>query len=417
MNLYSGAPYWLVRNGLPQELLPLSQSTEAGVVVVGGGITGALIADALSTAGEDVLLLDARAPGAGSTAASTALIQYEIDLELQELVKRLGEARAVAAYRCALDGVQRLRELSDAMDGEASASSNGTVTLDAALPSAEFTQRNSLYLASHRRDGRRLAREAALRERHHIPIEYWDATRVEGRYGFASHGALFSDCAATMDPMRFTAGLLARAGRNGARIAGRTRVTGLASFPDHVVVSTDVGAEVRARCVVIATGYESPLEIVQSYVQLRSTYALVTEPLRSFGAWDDGTLVWETRRPYGYMRTSPDGRIIAGGGDVGFKAEGARDVMLHAKAGVIAKRLARTVPDVVIDVAHSWTGTFGETADGLPYIGEHPALPNVLFALGYGGNGITFSAIASDLIVQLVQGECPKEAALFGFGR
>ena len=167
----------------------------------------------------------------------------------------------------------------------------------------------------------------------------------------------------------------------------------------------------------IATGYESPLDIVRPYVALNSTYAIVTEPVESFGKWNDRSLVWESQRPYTYVRTTPDGRIIAGGEDVPFKAEGPRDALLPITTGRIAKRLSTLVPDVPIEVAHPWTGTFAETEDGLPYIGEHPALPHVLFALGYGGNGITFSVIAAELLNALVHGEQPPEAALFGFER
>lgn len=409
MNLYSGAPFWLVRNGLPSEVAPLARSAEADVLVVGGGITGALVADALSTSGRDVLLVDARIPGTGSTAASTALLQYEIDLELGALIDMIGEDAAADAYRCAVQGVDRLREVSASLDAMPHAADGRR--------SPGFTPCNSLYLASGRGDGRRLAREVDLRQRFGIPAEFRTAAQVESAFGFPSHGAIFTDHAATVDPMRLTAALLERAISNGARVAGRTRVREIVSSAHGVQATTDRGCEVRARHVVIATGYESPVDLVRPYVQLRSTFALVTEPTTVQGRWNDGSVVWETRRPYSYMRRSDDGRIIAGGEDVRFTAEIARDVLLHGKSVRIAKRLGRLLPDVPIDVAHTWTGTFGETRDGLPYIGEHPALPHVIFALGYGGNGITFSTIAADLIVQLVRGERPRAASLFGFER
>ena len=46
-----------------------------------------------------------------------------------------------------------------------------------------------------------------------------------------------------------------------------------------------------------------------------------------------------------------------------------------------------------------WGGTFGETEDGLPYIGTARQFPHGYFALGYGGNGITFSWIAANLLL------------------
>ena len=51
------------------------------VVVIGGGITGALAAVHLADAGVKTMVLDERNIGTGSTSASTALLQYEIDCD------------------------------------------------------------------------------------------------------------------------------------------------------------------------------------------------------------------------------------------------------------------------------------------------------------------------------------------------
>lgn len=400
LSLHSGAPFWLLRNGLPPEEQPLTGSTSADVAIVGGGITGALVADSLAASGADVILIDARIPGSGSTAASTALIQYEIDFSLRELAQSMGEPRAVHAYRCAVsavDGLARLcAELGD---------------------TSMFSLRGSLFLGSRRRDRAQLAEEVALRQRYGIPAEFWDARRVEERYGFASYGAIHTTHAADMDPLRLTSALLARARANGVRVAGRTRIDQLHATPSGVTLTTTDGATVRARTVVIATGYEAPLDIVRQYVSLNSTYAFVTEPMDAMGKWNDGTLVWESKRPYTYLRMTPDHRIMCGGDDVPFEAEQPRDMLLPIKTRRLERRLQTMLPDIAFEVAHAWTGTFAETKDGLPYIGAHPELPGVLFALGYGGNGITFSYVAAELIGALVRGEKPPEAELFGFER
>jgi glycine/D-amino acid oxidase-like deaminating enzyme len=68
-------------------------------------------------------------------------------------------------------------------------------------------------------------------------------------------------------------------------------------------------------------------------------------------------------------------------------------------------------------LATAWTGTFAESADGLPYIGPHKAFPGAQFALGYGGNGITFATIASTIIPDLISGIKNQDARLFRFGR
>jgi glycine/D-amino acid oxidase-like deaminating enzyme len=70
-----------------------------------------------------------------------------------------------------------------------------------------------------------------------------------------------------------------------------------------------------------------------------------------------------------------------------------------------------------LEVAYAWAGTFGETKDGLPYIGVHPRFPHVYFALCYGGNGITFSVIAAEILRDDFIRRTNRDARLFRFGR
>src|SRR5688572_29024784 len=109
MDLTSPAPFWLLRNGLGVSPPPLPGNARCEVVVIGAGITGALVADALCAEGRDVIALDRRQPGLGSTAASTALLQYEIDVHLTDLIESVGRVRAEAAYLACRHGIASLR--------------------------------------------------------------------------------------------------------------------------------------------------------------------------------------------------------------------------------------------------------------------------------------------------------------------
>src|SRR6476619_2918017 len=65
---------------VPVRTLTRDASTE--VLIVGAGITGAMIGEALAEAGVETIIVDRRRPTLGSTVASTALVAYEIDLPL-----------------------------------------------------------------------------------------------------------------------------------------------------------------------------------------------------------------------------------------------------------------------------------------------------------------------------------------------
>lgn len=60
----------------------MHQSCKADVAIIGAGITGALVAEMTIGGGLSTLVIDRRMPAQGSTAARTALFQFEIDTPL-----------------------------------------------------------------------------------------------------------------------------------------------------------------------------------------------------------------------------------------------------------------------------------------------------------------------------------------------
>jgi glycine/D-amino acid oxidase-like deaminating enzyme len=404
MDLHSGAPFWLVRNGLDAELEALHRDERCDVAIVGAGVTGALVADALITAGMDVVMVEQHMPGLGSTAASTALLQYEIDTELQDLIAVAGEPAAVRAYQLGVDAIDDLERLATA------------------IPEGfGFSRRHSLYLASRRHHAGRLEREHQLRCAHGLRTEWWDARRVERTYGFRSSGAIWSADAAQADALRLTRHVLTRACRRGLRLYSRTNVIACETGGRRATITCGRGHRVHARHIIFATGYELPPMLSRTLVRLHSTYALVTEPINlpapADGGWRGECVVWESARPYFYMRMTDDNRIIAGGEDVPFTNAVARDAVMPERTNRLMRRLRAMVPGTYLQLAFSWAGTFAETNDGLPYIGTVPGHPAILVALGYGGNGITFSAIAARLLAGHCAGSPDRDLPIFRIDR
>ena len=375
--------------------LPLS----CDVVIIGAGVTGALVADALSAEGLAVVVLDRRAPACGSTAASTSLLSYEIDVSLVDLSRMIGEPQAVQAYRLSLGAVHDI------------------ATLAKSLPEPTgFAHAPSIYLASRRAHGRDLQEEAALRQRHGLEGEFWTARQVEETYGFPSHGAIHAATAGVLDPVRFTRALLRRALSRGGALLPRTPARDVRAHGHGLTVATDHG-EISTRWVVYAMGYEMPPALREGMVALHSTYALVTEPIENLGPWNGSAIVWETARPYGYMRATEGGRVMIGGADMPFKDPAWRDRLMPDRTRRLEKQLAKWLAGIETQTAFTWAGTFGETRDGLPYIGPMEGCPQALYALGYGANGITFGAIAAKIIADLCMGRSNDDAEIFRLDR
>jgi glycine/D-amino acid oxidase-like deaminating enzyme len=126
-------------------------------------------------------------------------------------------------------------------------------------------------------------------------------------------------------------------------------------------------------------------------------------------------MIWEAADPYLYVRTTSDGRVICGGEDEDFSDETARDALLQPKTKTLQRKLGRLMPKLDTTVEFAWTGSFGRSTTGLPTIGLIPDLPNCWVALGYGGNGITYSQIAADIIAGALSGRPDMDANLFDF--
>ncbi len=401
MDLYSGLPYWLIKNQLVNHYNPLKADMQIDVAIIGSGITGALTAHELCRAGIDCAVFDKRMVATGSTAASTSLLQYEIDVPLVDMERLLGTDVAVKAYQASLQAITDIEDVFNEVSYN-----------------PDFSRVSSIYLASNKKGKRLLESELVARQKYGLPVTWLDAAALWEKHRLKAPAALKNTKAAQMDCYRAATYLLHyHEQQHGLRMFSPTEIRGYQETKRGYDLVTADGFRIQSRYVVIAAGFEAGYFLPKKVMDLNSTYALISQPVDEHQLWPERSLIWETRKPYFYMRTTSDNRMMIGGADISYKDADRRDRQLRAKVEQLKQQFGKIYPDIPFEVDMAWCGTFSTTKDGLPYIGSWPGKNRMFFALGYGGNGITFSMIAAQVIKHILLGNDDERIKIFGFDR
>jgi glycine/D-amino acid oxidase-like deaminating enzyme len=396
-NLRTGRSIWIGRKGPRVLSSPLLRNHDTDVLVIGAGITGAMLADKLAAEGARVMVVDRRGAAKGSTAASTALAQHEIDTPLIHLTTMIGKERAVRAWRRSRLAVEALA----ARFGE--------------LRVPDVQRRDSLYLTGNVLDADELLREKDARLASGLSARFLGRKALFEEFGIRREAALLGYGNLVLDPRKATLALLRSAHANGARLCAPVEVVAIEPGRGSTTAVTARKNTITCRDLVYATGYEVPDVVPRDRHKITATWAIATVPQSRGRLWPNECCIWEAANPYLYVRTSSEGRVICGGEDEDIDDEERRDARLPRKAETLRRKLHRLLPRLDTTIDYTWTGTFGETTTGLPLIGRIPGKPHCWAALGYGGNGTTYAAIAADVIAGAILGRRDNDADLYRF--
>jgi len=397
-------PLWLQKRYAEQarSYPELNTALRVDVAILGGGVTGAIVAWRFSAAGLRVALLEAGRVGRGSTAASTALLMQEPDEDFSALRARYG-GRAT----------KRIWKLNR------SATRDLIKTLRRLDISCGLEMRDSVYFTLDE-SAQELWREYQCRHRSGVPGRWLDAAGLRRVAGITGGGAIRTPGNAQVDPYRACLGFLSAAERHGANIYERS-FAGHAEIGRRGVLLKTRRGSVEASTVVVATGYATPeLRPLDARFRMLYTYVVATEPLSPRtrdGLRLGNVMLWDNGRPYHYARWTSEGRLLLGGGDRPAVPGSRRVAAFGAGVADVRNYFERLYPSLRHVPTHAWEGLFATTPDGLPYIGPHRRYPRHLFALGYGGNGMTFGFLASRLLMEQLSGSLSEDHELFAFGR
>jgi len=401
MKLKSPEPFWLVKDGLKHSYPSLRENIETEILIIGGGITGSLLAHQMIKDGFKTVLVDRREIGNGSTSATTSMLQYEIDVPLFELSEMIGKKGAEKSYWACYDSIDDLQKISKEVKSDCG-----------------FKKKQSLYFAAFKKDVDDLKKEFEARKAAGFPVKWLSEEEIKKQFKIDNtFGGILSEQGGSIDAFCLAHDILNYNHKKGLQVFDKTDIINFDYKKNGVTATTDYGNIIKAKKVIFCNGFESTEIIKDKFVNLLSTFAIVGEQNEKKHQELNDLLVWNTAEPYIYMRTTDDNRILIGGEDEEFVNAKKRDSLLHAKEQKLVKKLDKHLPNNDFRTDFVWAGTFGETKDGLPYIGQHPDFPSAYFVLGFGGNGITFSVIGMAMASDFLKGKKHELTEYFRFRR
>ena len=372
-----------------EEHPPLQEAVHADVCVIGGGFTGLSAALNLAEQGMDVVLLESERIGFGASGRNGGMIGSGQRKDALELEDHFGYERSRQLWELAEAAKREIRERVE-------------------KHSIPCDLHDGQLLGVHKASYRGWAAEyaEALAERYDYP-HCRALTAEESRELVATDNfleALYDDKAMTLHPLNYALGL-ARAGQQaGVRIYENSRVASYTKT-DPAVIRTETGRVEASFIVLACNGYLGKLEPrVAGKIMPINNFMVATEPLgpkraRELIAGRFG--VHDTRFVVNYFRLSEDDRLLFGGGE-NYRPGFPSDIK-----GFVRPYMLDMFPqlhDVGIDYA--WGGTLSVTVNRLPHVGRLP--PNLFFAQGYSGHGISTANFAGKVLAEAICGSSDR---------
>jgi len=361
----------------------------ADACVIGGGYTGLSAALHLAERGYQVVLLEAERVGWGAAGRNGGQVGSGQRREEADLAARFGLAQARRLWDLGEQAKALVRERVARHRIDCDLKPGQLITAARPAEAAEMRERPA-----------RLQRDFGYGLMRYIePREL--AEMLGSRF---YHGAVLDEGALHLHPLNFALGLARAAEAAGSRIFESSAVLSYTAG-EPAVVRTARG-EVRARLVVLGCdGYLGSLEPrIASRIMPINNFIIATAPLGAQGARAlirDDVCVHDTRFVVNYFRLSADHRLLFGGGEnyrSGFPADIAafvRPYMLRVFPQLAAAR-----------IDYAWGGALGISRTRLPHLGRLP--PNVFFAQGFSGHGISIGVLAGQLIAEAAAGSAER---------
>ncbi len=376
----------------------LDEDIETEVAIIGGGVTGAILAYYFSKNNISNILLEKSRIGHGSTSVSTALLQYELDDMVNELEQIMKKQNIVKAYRLGQKALAELEKFIKEYGNK-----------------CEYTKVDSFLYSAKKDDKKILEYEYNFRKENKFDVEFIDESQKIFPFEVQA-GIISKNGGSKINPYLLTHHLL-NVAKNNTLVYENTELEDIEYKENIVNVKTSYGNNIKCKKVIIATGYDIDKFTKRNFGTKSITYNIVTEDIGE-NKLDDKYIIRDIKDPYNYIRTTKDNRYIIGGEDMEVNEKNYSEEISNEKYNILEQRLKNMFPHARNSkIAYKYAGIFCSTKDNLGFIGEDKTHKNLWYSLGYGANGILYAMLAGDMLSKLYKGEFDSNINLFKVDR
>lgn len=118
MKINNGKMFWQDISKIQKTYPYLSYNAKADILIIGGGIVGAMTAYFLAKEGAKIIVVDKNIVGFLGTLATPATLEYETDMEFFKLEKMIGETQAKRIYSLCYDALNNIEKLDKKIGGK-----------------------------------------------------------------------------------------------------------------------------------------------------------------------------------------------------------------------------------------------------------------------------------------------------------
>ncbi len=231
---------------------------------------------------------------------------------------------------------------------------------------------------------------------------------VAQRTGSVAHRAgVFEASAAIVQPAALVRGLRRVALERNVRIYEHTRVQSFRRS-EPVVLQTDCGSLSAHKLVIANNAWAASIRELHRAIAVISSDIVATAPvpdrLEQIG-WHRDLAITDSQTMVDYYRLTRDGRIVfgKGGWTIAYSGRIGSNFDRHAgRASEVIADLRRYYPVLAnTPVTHDWSGPIDRTPDSLPRLGRLHGHPNIVYGIGWSGNGVGPSVIGGRILASL----------------